>query len=64
MKIDELRRIRERASAEKTGREGGPRLEIRVSMGTSGCATGSKDVLQAFRDEVESRDLENHPPLI
>ncbi|MBE0636596.1 (2Fe-2S) ferredoxin domain-containing protein [Candidatus Bipolaricaulota bacterium] len=57
MKLEQLRKIREQAS-ENRGRAGGAvRLEIKVSMGTSGIAAGSRSVLQAFLDEIDTRNL-------
>ena len=57
MKLEELRKIREQASegTEFKGRQA--RVEIRVAMGTSGIAAGSRTVLQAFLDEIANRTL-------
>ena len=57
MKPEELRKIRERASEGSSLGRGATRMEIRVDMGTSGIAAGSRTVLQAFRDAVAERKL-------
>ncbi len=56
MKVEELRRSRERA-AEEMKRGGNARFEVRVAMGTSGIAAGARSVLQAFLDEIGDRNL-------
>ncbi len=57
MKIDELKRLRERASEEMKRNSEAVRFEIRVAMGTSGIAAGSRDVLEAFREQTAARGL-------
>lgn len=57
MKLEELRKIREQASEDMKNKAGSARIEIRVDMGTSGIATGSRTVLQAFLDEIQNRNL-------
>ncbi len=57
MKLDELRRIRERAEAELRLRGGPSRVKIVVGMGTSGIAAGARQTLRAILDEVARRDL-------
>jgi len=57
MKLEDLRRIRERASKEISLRTGGARVRVIVGMGTSGIAAGARDVMGAFLDEIEKRDL-------
>ena len=57
MKLGELRKLREQASERMKLNEGKARVEIRVAMGTSGIAAGSRAVLQAFLDEIAERNL-------
>lgn len=57
MKLEDLRRIRERASKDLGLRTGKARIKIVVGMGTSGIAAGARDVLAAFLDEVSKRGL-------
>jgi len=57
MKLDELKKIRERAEAELRLRGGASRVKILVGMGTSGIAAGARQVLKATLDEVSRRNL-------
>lgn len=57
MRLEELTMIRERASEDMKLKEGKARVEIRVAMGTSGIAAGSRSVLQTFLDEIANRNL-------
>ncbi len=57
MKPDELKEIRTRASERIHPCGGETRMQIRVSMGTSGMAAGSRSVLQTFHEEIADRDL-------
>lgn len=57
MKLDELRKIRERAEAELRLRGGPSRVKVVVGMGTSGIAAGARQTLRAILDEVGRRDL-------
>ncbi|MBC7332615.1 MAG: (2Fe-2S) ferredoxin domain-containing protein [Synergistetes bacterium] len=60
MKIEELRKLREKVREELKLREGGePRVKIIVSMGTSGIAAGAREVLKAFLDEISKRGLKD-----
>jgi len=57
MKLEDLRKIRERASKDLNLRKGNARVQIVVGMGTSGIAAGARDVLAAFLDEIAKRGL-------
>ncbi len=57
MKIEELKRIREQTAEEMVLGEGKARFQIRIAMGTSGIAVGSRAVRKAFLDEVDKRSL-------
>ena len=57
MKLEELRKIRERAEAEMRLWAGQARVKIVVGMGTSGIAAGARQVLRAILDEVAQRNL-------
>ncbi len=57
MKLEDLRKIRERAAKELNLRTGKARVKVVVGMGTSGIAAGARDVLAAFLDEIGKRDL-------
>lgn len=58
MKIEELRKLREKVKEDLKLRESAePRVKIIVSMGTSGIAAGAREVLKAFLDEISKRGL-------
>ena len=57
MKLEELRKIRERVQDDLRLRGGKARVKIVVGMGTSGIAAGARPVLSAFLDEIEKRRL-------
>ena len=57
MKLEELKKIRVQTSEDMKLKGGKARVEIRVAMGTSGIAAGSRSVLQAFLDEIADRNL-------
>jgi len=57
MKLEELRKIRERVQSDLRLRGGNVRIKIVVGMGTSGIAAGAREVLQAFLEEIEKRRL-------
>ncbi|MGQ9699987.1 MAG: (2Fe-2S) ferredoxin domain-containing protein [Candidatus Bipolaricaulaceae bacterium] len=57
MKLEELRKIRERAEVEMRLRAGQARVKIIVGMGTSSIAAGARLVLRAILDEVAQRNL-------
>jgi (2Fe-2S) ferredoxin len=59
MKLEELRKIRERAEAELRLRGGTSRVKIVVGMGTSGIAAGARQTLRALLDEVARRGLKD-----
>ncbi|RLE08160.1 (2Fe-2S) ferredoxin domain-containing protein [Candidatus Aerophobetes bacterium] len=57
MKLEELRKIRERMGSELRLRGGKVRIRIVVGMGTSGIAAGAREVLRTFLEEIEKRKL-------
>jgi NADP-reducing hydrogenase subunit HndB len=57
MKLEDLRKIREKAQDEMRLRTGEARVKIVVGMGTSGIAAGARAVLSAFLDEIQKRRL-------
>jgi len=57
MKLEELRKIRERVQRDLRLRGGKVRVRIVVGMGTSGIAAGAREVLRAFLEEIEKRKL-------
>ena len=57
MKLEELRKIRDRVQDELRLRGGKIRIKIVVGMGTSGIAAGAREVLKIFLEEIEKRKL-------
>ena len=57
MKLDDLRKIREKAEKEMVLRGGKSRIRIVIGMGTSGIAAGARETLKAFLGEIEKRGL-------
>lgn len=57
LKVEELRKIREQAAKKLSLRTGEARTKVIVGMGTSGIAAGARDVLSAFLDEIDKRNL-------
>ena len=57
MKLEELRKIREKIQSKLYLREGKVRIKIVVGMGTSGIAAGNRDTLRTFLEEIEKRKL-------
>ena len=60
MTLQELRAMREKGQKAMDRRVGGDRsIEIIVGMGTCGIAAGAKESLDAFVDELNSKDIRN-----
>jgi len=60
MTLQELRAMREKGQQAMDRRVGGDRsIEIIVGMGTCGIAAGAKEALNAFVDELNSKDIRN-----
>jgi NADP-reducing hydrogenase subunit HndB len=60
MTLQELRALREKGQKAMDRRVGGDRsIEIIVGMGTCGIAAGAKEALDAFVDELNSKDVRN-----
>lgn len=57
MKPEELKTARKRAADDMARRAEANRFEIRVDLGTSGLAAGSRDVLKAFREGLAARHI-------
>jgi NADP-reducing hydrogenase subunit HndB len=57
MNLEELKAIRDKAQKDIQLRQKEGRLKIVVGMGTSGIASGARDVLKAFVDEIATKNL-------
>ncbi|MGB9750263.1 MAG: (2Fe-2S) ferredoxin domain-containing protein [Caldisericia bacterium] len=59
MKLEDLRKIREKVKEEMRLREGKARVKIVIGMGTSGIAAGARETLKTFLEEIEKRNLKD-----
>jgi NADP-reducing hydrogenase subunit HndB len=60
LKIEDLKKIKERVHAETALREGDRRAKITVHMGTCGIASGAREVMEALMralEEVNATDV-------
>ena len=57
LKIEDLKKIKERVRAEMTLREGYKRVKVTVHMGTCGIASGAREVLDALLGEIEEAEV-------
>jgi NADP-reducing hydrogenase subunit HndB len=53
LKIEDLKKIKERVHSQTALREGGQRAKVTVHMGTCGIASGAREVLNALMREIE-----------
>ncbi|MCD6396818.1 MAG: (2Fe-2S) ferredoxin domain-containing protein [Spirochaetaceae bacterium] len=54
LKPEDLKKISEKMEASTNLRNGAGRAKITVHMGTCGIATGARDIMKAFLDELEA----------
>ena len=60
LKIEDLAKIKEKASKTAQLRDGGPyRSKITVHMGTCGIAAGARNIMDAVMKEIEKRDIKD-----
>lgn len=60
MTLEQLRRLREEQKIRLSQREtDGKEVQVIIGMGTCGIAAGAKDVLDAFLEASEARNLRN-----
>jgi NADP-reducing hydrogenase subunit HndB len=57
LKIEDLKKIKERVQAETTLRAGEHRAKITVHMGTCGIASGARDVMDALMKAIEEVEV-------
>ena len=55
--LEELRKIREKAKEQIKMRNSDYRVKIIVGMGTSGIATGAREVMKTILDEISNKHL-------
>jgi len=53
LKIEDLKKIKERVQQENALREGDRRVRVTVHMGTCGIAAGAREVMNALMNEIE-----------
>ena len=53
LKIEDLKKIKEKVHAETALREGHRRVKVTVHMGTCGIASGAKEVMDSLMSEIE-----------
>jgi NADP-reducing hydrogenase subunit HndB len=53
LKIEDLKKIKDRVHSQTALREGGQRAKVTVHMGTCGIASGAREVLNALMREIE-----------
>ena len=54
IKIEDLKKIKDKVMAETSLREGHNRVKVTVHMGTCGIASGAKEVMDALMDEISA----------
>ena len=59
LKIEDLKKIRERVRQTTTLREGAGRAKVTVHMGTCGIAAGARDIMDTVLKEIESGDVKD-----
>ena len=58
LSIEELERIREKArGAAHPSKDGPYKAKVTVHMGTCGIATGARDIMEAFRKEIQESNV-------
>ena len=57
LKIEDLKKIKERVRTETALREGYKRVKVTVHMGTCGIASGAREVLDALLGEIEEAEV-------
>ncbi len=53
IKIEDLKKIKERVQAENALRDGDQRVRVTVHMGTCGIAAGAREVMTTLMNEIE-----------
>ncbi|MGC9324236.1 MAG: (2Fe-2S) ferredoxin domain-containing protein [Desulfomonilia bacterium] len=57
--IDDLKKIKERVEKEDQFRAGKKRVKLTVHMGTCGIASGAKEILDTFMDEISENNVDD-----
>lgn len=59
LKLEDLKKIREKVKQTTVLREGGGRAKVTVHMGTCGIAAGARDIMDALLKEIETQDVKD-----
>jgi NADP-reducing hydrogenase subunit HndB len=59
MNLEQLKQLKEKAQKQVALREGNKKYRVVVSMGTSGIASGAREVMKTMLDEIEKRGLDD-----
>lgn len=59
LKIEDLKRIKEKVRRTTILREGAGRAKVTVHMGTCGIAAGARKIMSALLDEIEKGDVKD-----
>lgn len=59
LKIEDLKKIREKVRQTTTLREGAGRARVTVHMGTCGIAAGARDIMDTVLREIETGDIKD-----
>jgi len=57
LKIEDLKKIKDRVIADNALREGDRRVRVTVHMGTCGIASGAREVMDALMKEIEEASV-------
>ena len=59
MNLEQLKQLKEKAQKQIALREGGKKYRVVISMGTSGIASGAREVMKTMLDEIERHGLDD-----
>ena len=59
LKIDDLKKIKEKTAKETSLRDGPANIKITVHMGTCGIAAGAREVMNALMEEMAAADRQD-----
>ncbi|MEA2101315.1 MAG: (2Fe-2S) ferredoxin domain-containing protein [Thermodesulfobacteriota bacterium] len=57
LKIEDLKKIKDRVQMEDLFRSGAKRVRVTVHMGTCGIASGAKEILDTIMDEIDENKV-------
>ena len=57
MKLEDLKKIREKTRRTTVLREGAGRAKVTVHMGTCGIAAGAREIMDALLKQIEAKDV-------